>query len=155
MTIATFQALCNSLCERTRSTPEELTQTDEGMLAFSVEFKNVSFNILYFPDIHPDSTCLLADFGPVPAERKGDALELLMESNFAMLGEKSAPAFSIHPVFHTVTLQATYALNQVTADDLLRAFEGLADMALKWRQDHFLSPMPAPRDASMDVQAFA
>ncbi|HVZ44306.1 MAG TPA: CesT family type III secretion system chaperone [Ramlibacter sp.] len=143
MTIRTFQELYDSFCAATGTAPQELEEDDEGCAAFSAELRGVTVNVMHTVDSHPDSAFVLVDFGPPPEEQEAEAFRRLLMTNFTMLGQEPASAFSIHPVYGNVMLQATYPFEQHSGEHLLRSLRALAELALRWRETHFLEEASA------------
>lgn len=138
MSVASFQALCDEFCDAAGVGRDQMREDSEGAMTFSAEISEVAVNVVHMHATHPTSAFLLVDFGPPPEKAEAEALRALLLINFTFLGHETATAFSIHPVYGNVTLQATYRLENSSGAKLLRSVQVLAAAALQWRQTHYL-----------------
>ncbi|MRD47363.1 CesT family type III secretion system chaperone [Caenimonas koreensis] len=138
MGVASFQQLSDEFCDAAGVERQHLVQDGAGAMTFSTDILDVAVNVTHMQATHPDHAFLLVDFGPAPEQDEALALRTLLLINFTFLGHETATAFSIHPVYGNVTLQATYPLHKCSGAHLLKSIRILADSALQWRQTHFL-----------------
>ena len=158
MAVMNFQALCDQFCDVTGSPRGELTPNEDGLLLFAAEQRDVGCNIVHAPDTNPDCAFVLIDFGHVPEELEARALRALMDINFTMMGNEAMPTFSTHPLFGNVTLQLTVPFATASGSGLLALTGPMVEVALKWREGHFLDEEARPVEmpfAADRAEAFA
>lgn len=145
MGVTSFQALCDEFTDATHVERQQVPLDSEGAMTFSMVIDDVTVNVVHTHATHPDSAFLLIDFGPPPEDVEGEAeaLRTLLLVNFTFLGNESATAFSIHPVYGNVTLQANWSFRDRGGEQLLRTIRLLVASAVQWRETHFLHASPA------------
>ncbi|MES2784080.1 MAG: CesT family type III secretion system chaperone [Pseudomonadota bacterium] len=151
MSAASFQDLCDGFCRAAAVEPPVLNEDSEGVMSFSTDIEDVTVNIMHIRSSHPESAFVLVDFGSPADEDKATVLQTLLLVNFTLLGDSTAMAFSIHPVFGTVTLQANYPFRQHDGAHLLKSVRMLVSSAIQWREGHFLSGTRSLPSAAADI----
>jgi hypothetical protein len=99
---------------------------------------DVDFTLL--PVAHPQGDLVLvyADFGPVPAHAREQALQRLLELNLLLYGGEG-PGFSFNRESGHVLLMAQLRLGTASPEAVLGVVRSMALFAQRWRADHFLA----------------
>ncbi len=137
MSSTDFSALCQALCTQLGVQPPELEPDPLGVVGFTVQLRGVDLAVLH---TRPTDafTLLLVNFGPLDEDREPGIWRALMDANFLLVGP-DAPAFSRNPVTGEVLLQHVLPLADVDAAQLRARMVHMAEVALQWRKDFFLS----------------
>jgi len=130
MAVASFEDLCASFCELIQAPPPELSDDDQGRVAFHVIQHGITVNIVQCPQTSPDHVFVLFELGAVgQGAASFDQLRALLEANFVL--EVHPPTFSRNPVTGDGVLQYVYPLFDATPNDLGE----LIDKGVEWVTD--------------------
>lgn len=145
-----LQDLCARFCAIAQiPAPDSLEQHD-GTVAFNIVWRDVTIDLMARPLIDPAHAFIVFHLGtpdPVHADFPR-ILQALLQTNFVNL-HANQPVLSCHPDSGAIMLQWALALASATGEDLSRVIDDGVDLALQWRQSHFLvSADPAPRDSA-------
>lgn len=115
----------------------EVTPGADGTFAFSVTLRDVEVAVTHDPFHQPDAFVVHVFYGPVPSEKELAILCELLRANFNM-DRAGDPAFSYDPETREVVLRCRYPLADASGEHLHAAIQDSIDIALQWREDHFL-----------------
>lgn len=157
MAIASFQVLCEGVCEIFGVTPPALQPDTIGLTGFTLQLQGVDISVVEAPSGSEPAAFMLVEFGAPPAGRELQTWHALLDANFLMLGA-NAPSFSRNPVTGEVVLQHACTLHDATCEALCHRIRAIAEVAARWRQDYFLGDTPSgntpPADARQDASVF-
>lgn len=137
MSSADFSALCQALCTQLGVQAPQLEPDPLGVVGITVQLQGVDLAVLHTRPTDAFAL-LLVTFGPLDEDREPGIWRALMDANFLLVGP-DAPAFSRNPVTGEVLLQHVLPLANVDAAQLRVRMVRMAEVALQWRKDFFLS----------------
>jgi hypothetical protein len=136
--IADIEQLVESFCDIARVPAPKLGPDREGVWAATLRLRGTQVVLRQFGDRDADTVFLSFDFGEVAPHSALAAWHVLLEANLHMLGDEP-PRFSRHPVTGHALLHVPYPLADATGADFHQRVEQGADLAARWRVDHFLT----------------
>jgi hypothetical protein len=141
MTVAAFQSLCEELCSYLHVPPVKPSSDPEAPAAFHLMRQGVRVDVLHFALTSPEHAFVMFDFGSIPYEEPKAAriLLALLDINF-MLMQPLPPVLGRNPDTDTIVLRYAIPLADATPAALLAQIDQGIELALEWRQDHFLRP---------------
>ena len=145
MAVASFQVLCEGVCEIFGVTPPPLQPDANGLTGFTLQLQGVDISVVEAPTGPggPSPAALvLVEFGVPPPERELQTWHALLDANFLML-DANAPSFSRNPMTGEVVLQHACTLHDTTCEDLCGRLLAIAEVAVRWRRDYFLGEPPS------------
>ena len=148
MTTPQLQNLCEGFCEIAHVARTELREQQDGIVAFSVLWHNVTVDVMARPAADPHNIFVLFDLG-LPDLSRADLSQVLLallQSNFMAL-RANQPVFSCHPETGTVVLQWALPLADTHPAGLHQVIQEGVSLARLWRQDYF-RVNPGPTDAA-------
>lgn len=132
------QALA-SMAARPSARAQHPRPDDMENLALAID--DVSFLLCHSRAAQPDRAFLYCEFGPLPATRRAEALERLMEMNLIFFRGNS-PLFGRDPVNGNVLFCSEILFAAVTPEIVLESLRHIAAQAQLWRRTHFLDDTP-------------
>ena len=147
-----FDDLCAQFCAAAQVPPPELHEQDDGLMAFTVLWREVAVDLMARPFDDPNHAFIVFHMGtPDPAHADfACILQALLHTNFTNL-RANQPVLSCHPQTHAAMLQWAIPLAGMTGDALHQLVEQGVNLVLEWRQDHFLVPAAVPTGPARDA----
>ena len=134
MSLAIFKDLAEKFCSLAG-----LDEPNRVLNGDAVEINGITFSLMYNEKIDPEVLFIYADFGPVPAYRKVEIHEALLEANLFVYPQ-GFPAFGISPETKRVVFASHARLREITAEALCKVLAELSEQATDWRAHYFLTP---------------
>jgi hypothetical protein len=158
MSTTEFMRICADFCELIQVTPPALDPEHDGTVAFHVDWRGVTVDVMCSPARSANHAFVLFELGAIDSapHDAGRVLLALLQANFLSL-RVNPPTFSCHPETGAAVLQCGFPIEGATASALFEFIEMGVDLALEWRKNHLLpdAPMPPSVDAPQWVQSFA
>ncbi len=142
MAVASFQVLCEGVCRLFGVPPPALHPDANGLTGFTLTLLDVDISVVEGTAGSAPAVFVLVEFGAPPAGRALQTWHALLDANFLMLGPH-APCFSRNPLTGEVVLQYACTLHEARCEALGENLKAIAEVAARWRQDHFLDESPA------------
>lgn len=153
METASFEVLCASVCEIAGVDIPALSQDEYGITAFTIAIDGVVTSILHQRSA-PEAIIVATRLGAVEAQDDYRACRTLMQTNFLMLGEPSAPCAGRNPVTGEFVLHFTCPLNTASGTGVYERAMRMTELALEWEQG--IAPeVPAAAGDTISPTAFA
>ena len=148
MAIASFQELCAGFCEIAGVPTPTLTADERGIAAFHVKLRDVTINLLHFPEKSAQHAFILFEYGPLPDDREKarEVMRALLDANYSSL-QVYPPRFSLSPNASAAIMQYVYPFFDATPIGLFELVNKGVEQALQWRQSFFLKDAPASQQA--------
>ena len=143
MSISGFEALCSGFCELAGFGPPELQADVTGTLAFAMRLRQVSIIAMERPEERGQAALIVAEVGSLPQAISRAGWLALLDFN-ALMETGSGLRFSRNPRSGDVTLQWAVRYEKVNCTDVYQGIAEMADLALRWRADPFLTAL-APK----------
>jgi hypothetical protein len=105
----------------------------------SLQVNGIDFTLLPGSFVNDDTLIIYCDLGAVPAERKLQVLERLMEVNFHMFSRDES-SFACNPETGRVLLVKRLSLSETNLQEALRHMAALAAFTFAWRERFLMSP---------------
>lgn len=134
MTAPDFEDFCQQLCSTFGVPPPALAWNGSVPPAFSLSVHGVDIAFVQAPCEDGDQAVMLVDFGELPQDGAHDALRVLLEANFLVLGPQS-PAFGINPASGHVVYHLGFVPARADVPQLASHLAELAGSVLRWRSD--------------------
>lgn len=153
MAVANFEELCAGFCEIAGLKAPVLQPDASGLVAFHFRFRDVTVDVMHWPQRCAQSAYIAFAFGTLPADEQERAahLELLMMANFVSWQPQGT--FACNPASGEVMLQYSYPLSDATPHALLELVEHGTTLASDWRASR--NNLESPADAERLPGAFA
>lgn len=103
-----------------------------------ISVNGVVFSVIFDDRAGPDRLFMYGDFGPLPSDKRAQALEELMKHNFLHFTGRG-PCFSFSPITGHVVYIETFSLDRDTPEALADAMAAVSAMATEWRGTYFLT----------------
>ncbi|MBP6405383.1 MAG: hypothetical protein KA335_06980 [Ramlibacter sp.] len=132
-----FNDFCRALCEVAGCPMPEAAINDAGAAAIAFDVRGVEITVGHDPARADPLAFTVARFGPLPQERTLEACMALLETNAHMSGD-NAPSFALDPATHDVLLVSARPMRATPPQSAYQAMVQLADIAVEWRDGHFL-----------------
>lgn len=145
MAVASFEDLCAGFCELAKVSMPLLAIDELGRLAFHVNFRGETVNLVHCPQISPDHFFVVFEYGQLAQDIETSSAQLLtaMDANYLLL-QVNPPVFSRNPATGDVVLQYVQTLFEATASDLYKLIASGARHIGDWRRG---MPVAGPTDA--------
>lgn len=139
MSASSFESLCTSFCEMAQVAAPTLQAEGEGMLAFNVDWREVTIDVMYEPSRSGHYAFILFQLGPVQqfTHDPQRVLLALLQANFMSL-QVNPPTFSCHPETGDAVLQCAFPLAESTPETFHKFLEQGVELALEWRKTYFM-----------------
>jgi hypothetical protein len=128
-----FDALHLGIC-RELDMIEPRTQVDEITHGFALQVKGLNVLITHSLENNPDAAVVVIRLDRSSSDSELDVITELMDANFVLMSVPQGARFSRERISGELLLQYAYLLVDASADDLLSHLDGLAELALEWRE---------------------
>jgi len=131
-----FRKLCHDLCDAAGVPAPGLARDGRATTAIELMLGDVPVILAHDTDGQRGNACFTVVLGQLPARRRLEACEALLDINFQVL--LAGYAFGRDPANGDVVLRHTVTLGQVTGACLYERIANAAAAARGWREHHFL-----------------
>lgn len=156
MPFADFSQFAHALCRCAGIATPQLEPDGAGVVAFHLVIQEVVVDVFQLPALggEPcDDAFVAVTFGSIAQGMELDALQVMAEANYAMLGH-AAPVFGMNPATGEVVMRQHIGLSRVDAQSAFDSIVRLTGIALRWRADPTLAP-DEPSGNAVDVHRLA
>ena len=151
VTTRQFSALAEGACRILDIEIPDLTLADAaGARALTFDIGTVEITIAIEPGRDPSRLFFFCQLGAIPEERASEILRRLLEANYARLSDDAA-ILSIDPDVGAVVLEYNVAVSEFTPEALVASLYRTAEIAMKWRESHFLDDRRGSQSSAESV----
>jgi hypothetical protein len=119
----------------------ELHEHEDGVVAFSIDWREVAVQVVYMPAADASHALVLIELGATHVDddpaREVRILRALLHANLASM-RFNPPVLGCRPDTDSAVLQFAFPLSQATPEQLHGYIDQGVNLALEWRQSHFL-----------------